>query len=99
MRDDGSVLLTRRTSFLLVLAGLWPLLVWPNFIRVVATDPRAFDGGPTAYLIVHVTLAVVSMATGAAVVAVGVRGWRRAARTAGPGTTGPETTKAATPVG
>ena len=71
------MLLTRRTAVLLVLAGLWPLLVWPNFVRVIATDPRAFDEGPTAYLVVHVTLAAVSMAFGAALLALGVRAWRR----------------------
>lgn len=61
-----------------MLAGLWPLLIWPNFVRVVATDDRAFDGGPTAYLLVHVALAVVSMGIGVALVVVGVRAWRRA---------------------
>lgn len=74
------MLLTRRTAALLVLAGLWPLLVWPNFVRVVASDDRAFDDGPTAYLVVHVTLAVVSMAIGALLVALGVRAWRRSSR-------------------
>ena len=73
------MLISRKTAVLLVAAGLWPLLVWPNFVRVVATDERAFDGGPTAYLVVHVALAVVSMAFGAALVALGVRAWRRAA--------------------
>ena len=76
--QTGGVPLTRRTAALLVLAGLWPLLVWPNFVRVVGTDERAFDGGPTAYLLVHVTLAVVSMAFGAALVVLGVRAYRRA---------------------
>ena len=71
------MLLTRRTAVLLVLAGLWPLLVWPNFVRVIATDERAFDDGPTAYLVVHVTLAAVSMAFGAVLVGLGVRAWRR----------------------
>ena len=70
--------LTRRTAALLVAAGLWPLLVWPNFVRVVASDDRAFDGGPTAYLVVHVGLAVVSMAFGVALVVVGLRAWRAA---------------------
>jgi len=70
-------MLTRRAAAFLVLAGLWPLLVWPNFVRVVATDERAFDDGPTAYLVVHVTLAVVSMTLGLAVVVLGVRAWRR----------------------
>jgi hypothetical protein len=76
--DTEGVPITRRTAGLLVAAGLWPLLVWPNFVRVVVTDERAFDdGGPTAYLLVHVALALVSMALGVAVVTVGVRAWRR----------------------
>lgn len=78
MTDTGPVTLSRRAAGLLVLAGLWPLLIWPNFVRVVATDERAFDGGPTAYLLVHVGLAVVSMAVGLALVVTGVRAWRRA---------------------
>ena len=79
MTDTCPVKLSRRAAALLVLAGAWPLLVWPNFVRVVVTDERAFDGGsPTAYLTVHVTLAVVSMALGVALVWVGVRAWRRA---------------------
>ena len=76
--DTGPVPLTRRTAALLVAAGLWPLLIWPNFVRVVATDERAFDDGPTAYLVVHVALAVVSMSLGVVLVVLGVRGWRRA---------------------
>ena len=80
MTDTGRVTISRRAAALLVLAGLWPLLVWPNFVRVVATDDRAFgdDGGPTAYLVVHAGLAAVSMAIGVALVVLGVRGWRRA---------------------
>ena len=69
--------LSRRTAGLLLAAGLWPLLVWPNFVRVVVTDERAFDDGPTAYLLVHVALAVVSMLFGVALVVVGVRALRR----------------------
>ena len=75
--DTGGVQLTRRTAGLLIAAGLWPLLVWPNFVRVVVTDERAFDDGPTAYLVVHVALAVVSMGLGLALLVVGARGWRR----------------------
>ena len=51
--------------------------MWPNFVRVVATDERAFDDGPTAYLVVHITLAAVSMLLGLALVVLGVRAWRR----------------------
>ena len=72
------MLLRRRSAVLLILAGLWPLLVWPNFVRVIVTDERAFDGGPTAYLFVHVTLAAVSMAFGVVLVVLGVRAYRRA---------------------
>ena len=80
--DTGQVLHSRKTAALLVAAGLWPLLVWPNFVRVVVTDERAFDGGPTAYLVVHVSLAAVSMAFGVALVVLGVRAWRSAAAAA-----------------
>ena len=79
MTDTGRVLRSRKTAALLGAAGLWPLLIWPNFVRVVATDERAFDDdGPTAYLVVHVSLAVVSMAFGVALLVVGVRAWRSA---------------------
>ncbi len=77
VNDTGLVRLTRRTAAFLVLAGLWPLLIWPNFVRVVASDDRAFDDGPTAYLVVHVALAGVSMSLGLALVVLGVRTWRR----------------------
>lgn len=77
VNDTGRMRLSGRLAGFLVLAGLWPLLVWPNFVRVVATDERAFDDGPTAYLVVHVTLAVVSMSLGLGLVVLGVRLWRR----------------------
>ena len=80
--DTGRVTLSRRAAALLVLAGAWPLLIWPNFVRVVVTDERALDGdgSPTAYLLVHAGLAVVSMAIGVALVVLGVRAWRHAGR-------------------
>ena len=81
--DTGRVLRSRKTAALLVAAGLWPIVVWPNFVRVVATDERAFDDGPTAYLVVHVGLAVVSMAFGVALVVLGVRAWRSTGVAAG----------------
>jgi NADH:ubiquinone oxidoreductase subunit K len=77
VNDTGVVTISRRTAVLLVLAGAWPLLIWPNFVRVVATDERAFDGGPTAYLLVHLALAAVSMGIGVALVVLGVKAWRR----------------------
>ena len=79
MTDTRRVTLSRRAAGLLVLAGLWPLLIWPNFVRVTWTDDRAFDAGPTAFLLLHAALAVGSMAIGLALGGVGVRAWRRAA--------------------
>ena len=72
--------LTRRLAAFLVLAGLWPLLIFPNFVRVVWRDDRSFDDGPTAYLLVHVGLSAVSMALGLALVVVGARALRRGPR-------------------
>jgi len=47
-------------------------------LRPGGRDRRArFDDGPTAYLVVHFSLAVVSMTLGLAVVVLGVRAWRR----------------------
>jgi hypothetical protein len=72
------VIVSRRLAAFLVAAGAFPVLVWPNFLRIVATDDRAFDPGPTAYLVVHTVLGVTSMTLGALTVAVAVRAWRRA---------------------
>ena len=80
VNDTGHVVLSRRLAAFLAGAGLFPLLIWPNFLRIVATDERAFDPGPTAYLLVHAALGVTSMALGLALVVLGVRAWRRAPR-------------------
>jgi uncharacterized membrane protein len=61
-------------SSLLIVAGLWNLLIWPQFLRRVVKDPRARDasGRATTFLTVHVVLVSVSMALGAAVLIVGI---------------------------
>ena len=82
MTDTERVVLSRRTAVFLVVAGLFPLLIWPNFLRIVATDERAFDPGPTSYLLVHAALGVTSMGLGLALLVLGVRAWRRAPRSA-----------------
>ena len=74
------MVLSRTAAAFLVVAGLFPLLIWPNFLRVVATDERAFDDGPTAFLLVHAALAVGSMGLGLGLLVLGVRAWRRAPR-------------------
>ena len=80
MTDTGRVVLTRRVAAFLGAAGIFPVLIWPNFLRIVVTDDRAFAPGPTAYLVVHAALGLTSMAFGVALVVLAVRAWRRAPR-------------------
>lgn len=62
-------------SWLLVVAGVWNLVVWPQFLRRVMKDPRARDGQgrPTRFLTVHVFLVTISVTLGVAVAIVGIR--------------------------
>ncbi len=79
--NTGRVLLTRRLSAFLALAGLFNVLVWPRFAVAIWNDPRAFDGStPTAFLWVHAVLIVSATLIGIGVLAVGVRGWLAARR-------------------
>jgi uncharacterized membrane protein len=61
-------------SVLLIVAGLWNLVIWPQFLRRVVKDPRARDaaGKATTFLTVHIVLVSVSMALGTAVGIVGI---------------------------
>lgn len=61
-------------SVVLLVAGAWSLLVWPQFGRRILADPRARDaaGRPTRFLTVHVVLISVSMLLGALTALVGI---------------------------
>ncbi|MDQ0634839.1 hypothetical protein QFZ40_002748 [Arthrobacter pascens] len=61
-------------ALILVIAGAWSLVVWPQFLRRVMKDPRARDsaGAATRFLTVHVVLVGVSMVLGAATAVIGV---------------------------
>lgn len=61
-------------SVLLIVAGLWNLVIWPQFLRRVMKDPRARDeaGKATTFLTVHLVLVTVSMVLGIAVGIVGI---------------------------
>jgi uncharacterized membrane protein len=63
-------------ALILVIAGVWSLVVWPQFLRRVRKDPRARDanGKATKFLTVHVVLVGVSMALGAATAVIGFLG-------------------------
>ena len=61
-------------AVLLIIAGVWSLAVWPQFLRRVMKDPRARDvaGKATKFLTVHLVLVSISMALGAATAVIGV---------------------------
>ncbi len=70
------MVLTRRLSLFLALAGLFNMLVWPRFAVAVWNDPRAFAGStPTAFLWVHAVLIISATLIGLGVLAVGMRGF------------------------
>ncbi|GHG48447.1 hypothetical protein GCM10012320_15740 [Sinomonas cellulolyticus] len=62
-------------SWLLIVAGVWNLVVWPQFLRRVMKDPRAKDseGRATRFLTVHLLLVAISLTLGVAVAVVGIR--------------------------
>ena len=70
--------LSRRAATFLLLTGVFQWVVWPTFLRNVWRDDRSFEGGsPTAFLVVHAVLTVLSLALGSGVLWVGLRGLRR----------------------
>ncbi|RCW38836.1 hypothetical protein DFQ14_11940 [Halopolyspora algeriensis] len=66
--------LSFRSALFLLAFGVWSWLLWPTFIRNIWTGERSWEGGaPTAYLVVHLVIAVVSLVLGTVI---GVMGWR-----------------------
>ena len=63
-------------ALVLVVAGIWSLVVWPQSLRRVMKDPRARDaaGKATKFLTVHVVLVTISMVLGAATAVIGIMG-------------------------
>ncbi|MEE9095612.1 SCO4848 family membrane protein [Pseudarthrobacter phenanthrenivorans] len=63
-------------ALVLIVAGIWSLVVWPQFLRRVMKDPRARDtaGKATKFLTVHVVLVSISMVLGLATAVIGILG-------------------------
>jgi len=63
-------------ALVLIVAGVWSLVVWPQFLRRVMKDPRARDtaGKATKFLTVHVVLVSISMVLGLATAVIGILG-------------------------
>lgn len=81
--------ISRLTSVLLVLFGVWSWLIWPRFAVAIWQDGRSWsDGDPTSFFWVHAAIVVASLSFGTAIGVLGVRGWMRSrsVRTHRPGT-------------
>ena len=55
--------MTIAAAVILLVTAAWSAVVWPQFLRRVARDPRARDanGKATRFLTVHVVLVTVSL--------------------------------------
>lgn len=88
--------LSRRASWLLLAFAAWSWFIWVTLVKNISADPRAWGPGhhPTAFLGIHVVLAIISLVFGTAI---GRLGWRglQATKTQ-KGTTGTGTGTAAT---
>jgi hypothetical protein len=63
-------------AWVLILAGVWSLLVWPPQLVRVSKDPRSKDhkGAMTRYFTVEFMKATTSMILGIATLVIGARG-------------------------
>jgi intracellular septation protein A len=73
------VVLSRRSALFLLVAGIFQWVVWPTFLKNIWADPRSFDHGPTAFLVVHAVLTAVQLVLATVLLVLGWRGLRRPA--------------------
>jgi hypothetical protein len=77
--------LSRPVSWFLLAFGVWSCAIWTTFLKNLFKDVSglAFENGsPTAYLWVHLALAITSFILGAAIGVIGFRGIRASRRSA-----------------
>ncbi|MGW3495089.1 SCO4848 family membrane protein [Streptomyces sp. NPDC001020] len=71
--------LSRPVSWFLTVFGAWSWVIWTTFTKNLFKDASGLafeDGSPTAYLWVHLALAIVSFLLGTAIGVIGLRGLR-----------------------
>jgi hypothetical protein len=79
--------LSRGACLFLLGFGAWTWVIWITLMVNVVNDPRAFAAGsPTGFLVVHWTLAAISLALGTGIAVLGWRGLRHVGRTSATGT-------------
>ena len=83
--------LSRPVSWFLLAFGAWSWVIWVTFVKNLFQDASGLafeDGNPTAYLWVHLILAITSFILGTAVGVIGYRGVRAHMRKPLPHATG-----------
>jgi hypothetical protein len=67
------VTLSKRAAWVLLAAAAWTVFIWANFIRnIVGQDDRS-----TGFKVVHIVLAVISIAFAAAITVIVYRGMKQ----------------------
>ena len=85
MCSDGRVI-SRLSAWVLVVAGVFNVVIWPRFARAIVDDDRAWSGAawdsaPTSFLWVHAVLIGTAMTLGVLVLVIGARAVRGSRRT------------------
>ncbi|MGZ5367077.1 MAG: SCO4848 family membrane protein [Aeromicrobium sp.] len=81
--------MSKTSSWFLIAAGVFNVVVWPRFAVAVVKDDRAWDGAawsstPTAFFWVHAVFITTAVLIGLGVLAVGMRANRSASTEAVP---------------
>ncbi|MEH3067599.1 MAG: hypothetical protein PGN15_05885 [Aeromicrobium erythreum] len=76
-------MISRFSAWVLVVAGVFNVVIWPRFAKAIVDDDRAWSGeawssAPTSFLWVHAVLIATAMTLGICVLVIGVRALRGA---------------------
>jgi hypothetical protein len=73
--------ISRVSAWVLVVAGVFNVVIWPRFAKAIVDDDRAWSGeawssAPTSFLWVHAVLIGTAMTLGVCVLVIGLRALR-----------------------
>ncbi|KQO36661.1 MULTISPECIES: SCO4848 family membrane protein [unclassified Aeromicrobium] len=74
-------MISRVSAWVLVVAGVFNVVIWPRFAKAIVDDERAWAGeawssAPTAFFWVHAVLIGTAVTLGLCVLVIGVRALR-----------------------
>jgi hypothetical protein len=74
---------SRVSAWVLVVAGVFNVVIWPRFAKAIVDDDRAWAGeawssAPTGFFWVHAVLITTAVTLGVCVLVIGVRALRSA---------------------